>query len=362
MWAAARADNQLCPQSLPVHFLCLAYASPVPESTGDPAGMARGYAAADIRLACSPARLLWSAAVHFSVELPTQRVDRGDEFVSAAGVAAVASAAEAAGFDAVFVTDHPFPPDRWLAAGGHHALDPFVALSFAAAATTRLRVQTHVLVLPYRNPFLTAKAAASLDALSGGRLILGVAAGYLEEEFAALGADFAHRNEVADEALRALKAAWSEAGVDLVGRGFAARGHTMLPRPAQQPHPPLWVGGNTRRAIRRAVELGDGWIPFRNPPGLAKVSRTAVLVSDDDLATGIAYAREHAARVGRAAPLTLSYSLYAGRAAAAELIERVAALSALGVSWLTVGVAGKSRAEYCDGLARFGEAVIARVA
>jgi len=311
------------------------------------------------RLARSGAGLLWSRSVQFSVELPTQRVDRGDEFVSAGGVAAVARAAEAAGFDAVFVTDHPFPPDRWLAAGGHHALDPFVALSFAAAATTRLRVQTHILVLPYRNPFLTAKAAASLDALSAGRLILGVAAGYLEEEFSALGADFARRNEVADETLRALVAAWSQSGVDFAGQGFAARGHTMLPRPVQQPHPPLWVGGNTRRAIRRAVELGDGWIPFRNPPALAKYSRTAVLNSNDDLAAGIAYAREHAERVGRQAPLTVSYSLHTGRAGSDEVLERIAALRALGVEWLTVGVGGKTRAEYCDGLARFGETILA---
>src|SRR5437667_8890425 len=123
--------------------------------------------------------------MRFSVSLPADRIDRAPEFVTQVAIADIAHAAEAAGFDACFVTDHPFPPHRWLYGGGHHALDPFVALSFAAAATSRLRLQTHILVLPYRNPFLVAKAVLSLDVLSGGRVILGVAAGYLKGEFAA---------------------------------------------------------------------------------------------------------------------------------------------------------------------------------
>src|SRR5213076_2796208 len=94
----------------------------------------------------------------FTIGLPTDRVGHADEFVTGAAVMECAAAAEAAGFDACFVTDHPAPDTKWLAGGGHHALDPFVALSFAAAATTRLRVQTHILVLPYRNPLLTAKS------------------------------------------------------------------------------------------------------------------------------------------------------------------------------------------------------------
>jgi alkanesulfonate monooxygenase SsuD/methylene tetrahydromethanopterin reductase-like flavin-dependent oxidoreductase (luciferase family) len=136
--------------------------------------------------------------VRFSLQLPTDRVVSGDEFVSGPAVAEMAREIEAAGFDACFVTEHPFPPRRWLESGGHHALEPYVALSFAAAATTTLRLQTNIAVLPYRSPWLTAKAAASLDVLSGGRLILGVAAGYLRGEFEALGADFDGRNERAD--------------------------------------------------------------------------------------------------------------------------------------------------------------------
>ncbi len=293
--------------------------------------------------------------------MPTQRVDLGDEFVSAEAVAEVARAAEDAGFSACFVTDHPFPNAQWLDAGGHHTLDPFVALSFAAAATTRLRVQTHILVLPYRNPFLVAKAAASLDVLSGGRLILGVAAGYLQPEFEALGVAHESRNEAGDEGIVAIKLAWSGETVSMEGSGFNARGNRMLPRPAQTPHPPIWVGGNSKRAIRRAVELADGWVPFRNPPELAKYSQSAVMVSHDDLARRIDYARDHAAKMGRTAPLEICYSMVSRRDEPAdETLRAVGEFAELGVGWLTVGVRGRTRAEYCEGLRRFGEEVIGR--
>src|SRR5436189_699334 len=98
--------------------------------------------------------------MNFYLALPTDRVALGDEFVSGPAVAAVAQAAERAQFTGVFSTEHPFPVDEWMATGGHHAVDPFVTLSFAAAATTRLRLLTNLCVLPYRNPFLAAKAAA----------------------------------------------------------------------------------------------------------------------------------------------------------------------------------------------------------
>jgi probable F420-dependent oxidoreductase len=298
--------------------------------------------------------------MRFSVQLPTHQVDAGAEFNSAEALAEMARAAEQADFDACFVTDHPFPGDRWLAGGGHHALDPFVALSFAAAATQRIRLQTHVLVLPYRNPFLVAKAAATLDVASGGRLILGTAAGYMKSEFAALGADFAARNEWADDALDAIRAAWSEDGVQYEGRGFAARGNTMRPRPLQQPHPPLWVGGNSKRAIRRAVERGDGWVPFPNSAEHASRQRTAVLASHEDLRERLAYAREHADRVGRTRPMDVCFALVGSdmNAASGPDPERardsIAELASLGVSWLAISPIAASRAEWCEQVAALG--------
>jgi len=301
--------------------------------------------------------------------LPTDRVDRGAEFVSADGIAASTRAAEAAGFDAVAVTDHPFPEDAWMRSGGHHALDPFVALSFAAAVTTRVRLLTYILVLPYRNPFLTAKAVATLDVLSNGRLVLGTAVGYLEAEFRALGVDFAERNALADEAIRAMKLAWTEEGVRFEGRHFRADGHTALPRPTQKPHPPIWVGGNSRQAIRRAVTLGDGWMPIYNPtPELARRRHTAVIASVDDLAARIAEAKRLAAEVGRTAPFDVSFTVLGLRTYGtpefdrAEFLAHAAALKAAGVTCITVNLPATTRAEHVAQIARFGEHVLPHLA
>ena len=299
--------------------------------------------------------------MRFSLQLPTDRVDAAEEFVSGPAIAEMARAVEDAGFDACFVTDHPFPSARWLAGGGHHALDPWVALSFAAAATTRLRVQTHVAVLGYRNPFLTAKAVASLDALSGGRTILGVAAGYQRREFQALGADFDNRNDVADETIRAIRRAWTEDEVELIGRHFAATGNSMLPRPVQRPHPPIWVGGNSRRAIRRAVELGDGWIPFPTQGIDPRRVRTSRLESLDELDARLAYLRAHAREVGREAPLDISFvpfGLTMHRDAPvdpSQFAEAIDALGTRGITWITMSLRADTRKEYCEMAQRWGE-------
>ncbi len=302
--------------------------------------------------------------MQFSLQLPTDRMASGDEFVSGPAVAEMATMIEAAGFDACFVTEHPFPSDRWLETGGHHALDPYVALSFAAAATTQLRVQTNIAVLAYRNPFLTAKAVASLDVLSGGRVILGVAAGYLKGEFEALGADFEERNERTDEAIRMIRRAWSEDGIALEGRGFRDAGNSMRPRPVQQ-LPPIWVGGNSRRAIRRAVDLGDGWIPFPTVGMAADRIRTAPIENLEALSARIAYLREYADQVGRSKPLDICFVPFGLAMHRPEPVdperfrETLANLEQLGVTWLTMVLPGKTRAEFLDRVQRFGEDVLA---
>jgi probable F420-dependent oxidoreductase len=306
--------------------------------------------------------------VRISLGLPTNRVDKPGEFVTGEAVMEMAQSAEAAGFDAVYVTEHPFPPDDWMATGGHHALDPFVALSFAAAATERLRLQTNLCVLPYRNPFLTAKAVASLDALSGGRVILGVATGYLEGEFEAIGVDFAERNELADEALVVMKQAWSGRSVSTAGRHFTARGNTMRPPPAQRPHPPVWVGGNSRRAIRRAVQLADGWVPMPNPSSTVQRRHSPALESLADLEARIAYARAHAETVGRSAPLTVAFSLGGlampqSQAGGDNPISAAKHLAEAGVTYLYGGVGrAESRAEFISEVARMGESLVPRIA
>lgn len=302
--------------------------------------------------------------MRYTVQLPTHRVDLGEEFTSGAALAEMARAAEEAGFDACFVTDHPFPGDRWLEGGGHHTLDPFVALSFAAAATTRIRLQTHVLVLPYRNPFVVAKAAASLDVASGGRLILGTAAGYLKSEFAAVGADFDERNRFADEALDAIRLAWTTDGVAFEGMGFRARGNTMLPQPLQKPHPPLWVGGNSRRAIRRAVERGDGWVPFPNTAEFASRQRTAVLDSVEALRQRLDYARQHAASIGRESAMDVCFAPIGADmntrhgADPVRVQETVASLADLGVTWLALSPPVKTRSRWCSAVGELGKSLV----
>lgn len=296
-----------------------------------------------------------------SLGLPTHRVDPVGEFVSPAAIAQVCQAAEHAGFGAVFVTDHPCPPDRWLAAGGHHGLDPFVALTYAAAVTSRLRLQTNLLVAPYRNPYLLAKAAASLDLVSGGRLILGLGAGYLEDEFRVLGVDIDERNDVFDAAIPAITAAWSgESFEPLDGTTY-----TMLPRPEQRPRPPVWVGGNSHRAIRRAVEYGDGWVPFPTPRRAAASLRTSPIESLADVQGRLGYARQHAERVGRAQPLDFAMMPPRWlRQSAAEspdapaLVESLQELAAAGATAALLTWPAESRTDFLAGIDWLGEHVL----
>src|SRR5690349_22742501 len=142
-----------------------------------------------------------SRYMRFTFTHPMHSHPYNPELVTGAGIAAVAAAAESAGFDGFGFTDHPAPSQRWLESGGHDALDPFLAMSFAAAHTTRLRLIPNIVVLPYRNPFVVAKAGATLDLLSEGRFTLATGAGYLKREFTALGVVYDERNQLFDEAL-----------------------------------------------------------------------------------------------------------------------------------------------------------------
>ena len=297
--------------------------------------------------------------LRFSVGLPTDHVAAADDFVTGEAVMECAKAAEEAGFDACFVTDHPAPDSKWLATGGHHALDPFVALSFAAAATTRLRVQTHILVLAYRNPMLTAKSVLSLDRLSGGRVILGVAAGYLKPEFAALGVDFDERNALTDEAIDVMRRVWSEDDVAVDGRHFHSRGTTMWPRPVQLPHPPIWIGGNSTAAMRRAVERAEGWVPFPNPATVSMRVRTPPLSTLNELGHRLDAMHDYARRVGRDAQIDVCFAPFTSRLD--PMREELEQMEAMGVTWTTVGARqARTRAEWIDEVRTLGEKVVAQ--
>lgn len=294
------------------------------------------------------------------VALPTDHVDRPDEFVTGAAVAEMASHVESVGLGGVFVTDHPAPDDRWLAGGGHHALEPTIALSFAAAATTSIRLVTNIYVLAYRPPLLAAKTLATLDVLSGGRLTVGVAAGYLRSEFRALGADFDDRGARLDEALQTLTRAWTGESFVGEGAGWSARGNTILPRPAQTPRPPIWCGGNSRAAMTRAVVSADGWLPFATPPGMSGAVRTAEISSIDDLAARIALLDDLCATHARTARPTICFTPIATWQDPPALLDELAQLAALGVDWVSLTMAGDavaSRGAWLDAVSALAAAV-----
>ena len=299
-----------------------------------------------------------------SVNFPFDRIELPEEFVTMQAVHECSAAAEVAGFTSGPVTDHPIPGYRWLDSGGHYAQDPFVMLSLVAAVTTRLKLQTNILVLPYRNPFITARAVSSLDVFSNGRVILGLGAGYLKPEYKALGVDFDSRNDLMDEYITAMKLAWTGEDFSFEGTGYTAVGNRMLPKPVQNPHPPLLVGGNSKRALRRTVEQGDAGPPFIAPKMVTDPARTANIEGDEDLLTAMAYMAEHSAKVGRATPppviCSSTFSIKPGFSAQ-EALDHYAHLAELGIAGSGASIYTDSRSEWCDLARQFGESVIAKM-
>jgi len=213
--------------------------------------------------------------VTFGCRLPTREASAGT-------LRKRAQYAEDLGFDTIWLGDHiviprriasaypytpdgvsPFDPDRPF-------LEPLAALNFLAGSTRRIRLGVLVLIIPYRHPLVTAKQLATLDVLSGGRLSLGAGVGWMEEEFQTLGLEtFRERGAVADEYLRLFKVLWTEKNPVFQGKYYQVSGIGFEPQPLQQPHPPIWIGGHTDAALRRAAQLGDGWMPLgTNPPAL----------------------------------------------------------------------------------------------
>jgi probable F420-dependent oxidoreductase len=303
--------------------------------------------------------------INFNVPLPFDRLDAGDEFQTMEAVKEVGAAIERAGFAAALVTDHPCPTGRWLDAGGHHAQDPFVMLGLLAAHTSNVRLQTGILVLPYRNPFTVARQIATLDRFANGRVTVGFGAGYLKGEYRALGVDFEQRNELMDEYLRALKISLTGEEFSFEGTGYQAHGNRIQPGPVQRPHPPLLVGGNAPRAIRRAVELGDGWYPFFTIGGVSTATtRTADITNLDELEAAIGYLKGHCEKVGRAdmPVIQCGSSLTHGESWTPQfMVDRAARFAEMGVSAAGMSIEGRTRAEWCDNAEAFGEAVIAKL-
>ncbi len=193
--------------------------------------------------------------------------------------------AEELGFDALFVNDHVIVDDAPRSALWRNVYDPLMVLSHVAARTSRVLLGTSVLIMPYRNPIVTAKMVATLDQLSGGRAIAGVGAGWNEAEYDALGVPYHERGARTTEYLRLWQACWEPGPTTFHGRFFSFDEMHVSPKPLQRPHPPIWIGGSSHASLRRAARFAQVWQPTPTPL--------------PELISNRAYLRDVCAEIGR---------------------------------------------------------------
>ncbi|MFI5676687.1 LLM class F420-dependent oxidoreductase [Streptomyces cellulosae] len=300
--------------------------------------------------------------IEYGIQLPVQSQSTiyAESWEASAGppdLVEIARAAERAGFSYVACCDHVAVPRRLASAMSTVWYDPVATLAYLAAATERVRLLSHVAVVGLRHPLLTAKQYATLDHLSGGRLLLGVGAGHVPEEFEALGVDFRQRGAVLDESIDALRTALGpDEFPEHHGKFHDFQDLGQRPRPAQ-PRVPLWVGGSSPAAVRRAALKGDGWLPQGDPRERlpAQIERIRRLRA------------EHCLR----APFVLgaiAEPLYVGAPAwdvgrrtltgpPDALAESLRAYRAMGVDQLQVRFRSRDRAELTDQITAFGAEV-----
>ncbi|MFG2956211.1 LLM class F420-dependent oxidoreductase [Streptomyces sp. NPDC048291] len=295
----------------------------------------------------------------YGIQLPVQSqstlyAEGWEAGAGAADLVEIARAVDRAGFAYLAVCDHVAIPHRLAGAMSTVWYDPVATLAHLAAVTERVRLLSHVAVVGLRHPLLTAKQYATLDHLSGGRLILGVGAGHVREEFEVLGVDFGQRGAVLDEAIDALRAAL---GADEFpshhGKFYDFEGLGQRPRPAQQ-RVPVWIGGSSPAAVRRAALKGDGWLPQGDPR--------------DRLPAQIERLRRLRAEAGVEEPITvgaITEPLYVGtpewevgrrtlRGAPDVLAESLRAYGAMGVHQIQVRFRSRNRTELIDQIEAFG--------
>ena len=300
--------------------------------------------------------------MRFTLQHPLASRACSPAMLEPANVIRLAQATEAAGLDALAFTEHPAPSQKWLSSGGHDSLDPLTALAFCAAATQRIALMPYLLVLPYRNPVLAAKQIATLDVLSGGRVILGVGNGYLRSEFSALGVDFDERSALLDEGLEVLRGIWTQDSFAFTGRHFRVLAQTAHPRPVQQPSPPVWIGGNSASARDRVVRAGQGWTPLLLDGPAAQMLRTPPIPTVTDLRVAVQDLHARVERAGRD-PAGIAVQIEGAGTTAmdgdpAHRLEQIAELAAAGVTWLVVEPPGDDIDHALEVIAAYGRDVV----
>jgi probable F420-dependent oxidoreductase len=279
---------------------------------------------------------------------------------------------EALGFASVMIADHIVFPSvvtskypytvSGVFPGQGDALEQLALMAFIAGKTERLRLVTSVMILPYRNPVATAKTLATIDVLSRGRVTVGVGVGWLREEFEALGAaDFDRRGAVSDEYLRIFKALWTESPVSFAGEFYRFEDVRCLPEPVQKPHPPIWIGGHSKAALRRAARLGDGWHPVGANPAVPLTPADLRRDLDELYRLTEAEGRDPSAlTISYKAPLyDVSRSVAAGAdrrpfsGSSDQIAEDIATYERLGVSELIFDFRSETLAESLERMERF---------
>ena len=294
----------------------------------------------------------------------------------------LARAADTLGYEVITISDHVVLPTKTSAPypyakdgqfpvdASSDYLEPIALVGWLLAATRRVRLGISVLVVPYRNPVVTAKQLATLDVLSGGRVIVGAGVGWWPEEFELLQAPpFAERGAVTDEYLRLMKELWTADRPHFAGRYYRFQDAGALPHPVQKPHPPIWIGGHTERALRRTAELADAWHPI----GL----RDTIELGPDELAAKVARIRDLARQAGRdpaaiGVALRARLDLWPARdrrtapalpltGPSAKVAEDILAYRRAGVDTLVFDLAATEPRGMADTLRRFAREVRPRV-